>query len=171
MEQVILEVVSKHMKNKMFVRGSQHGFMKLSFSNQVAFSNVVVEEVGAVEVVYLDFSKAIDTVSQNSLMDELMKHRLSGQWGRLKTVWAASLKGLWSGAWSPAGGQSLVGYPRGQYRGCVNAEQKTEMYSATWWHLTTVHTYTRLLKGHRHWINAQGHSRTTSEFSNINYFK
>lgn len=79
MEQVILEVVSKHMKNKMFVRGSQHGFMKLSFSNQVAFSNVVVEEVGAVEVVYLDFSKAIDTVSQNSLMDELMKHRLSGQ--------------------------------------------------------------------------------------------
>lgn len=67
------------MKDEMFIRGSQHRFIKekLSFSNLVAFSNVMtglVEEVGAVDAVYLDFSKAIDTVSRNSLVDKLMKH-------------------------------------------------------------------------------------------------
>jgi len=53
---------------------------KSSFSNRIACSNVMtglVEEMRAVDVVCLDFSKAIDTVSHNILVDELMKYRLN----------------------------------------------------------------------------------------------
>ncbi|PKU32315.1 rna-directed dna polymerase from mobile element jockey- hypothetical protein [Limosa lapponica baueri] len=66
----------------MVTGGSQQGFMKekSSFTNRIAFSNVMaglVEEMRTVGVAYLDFSKSIDTVSHNILIDELMKCRLS----------------------------------------------------------------------------------------------
>lgn len=63
MEQLILEAASKH-KDKMVIRSSQQGFMKTSsFSSLIAFSNVMagLEEVRAVDVVYFDFGKVIDT--------------------------------------------------------------------------------------------------------------
>lgn len=49
-EQLILEAVSKHKRDKMVIRGSQQGFMKKSssFTNWIAFSNVMttlVEEM------------------------------------------------------------------------------------------------------------------------------
>ena len=54
-----------------------------------------VDEGTVVDVVYLNFSKAIDTVSHNILMDELMKHRLKKWTVRWIENWlSCGLKGL-----------------------------------------------------------------------------
>ena len=75
----------------------------------------VGSEGRAVDVVYLDFSEAFDTVCHKILTDKLMKCGLDEQTAR------------WDGNWlngraqrvviigqSPVGGQQLVVYPRGQ---------------------------------------------------------
>ena len=65
MEQLILEAISKHMKDKKLV--SQHGFTKgKSFlTNLITFYDKMtslVDERRAVDIVCLDFSKAFGTV-------------------------------------------------------------------------------------------------------------
>jgi len=67
MEQFILSALTRHMKDNQGIRPSQHGFMKgrscltnlISFYDQVT---CLVEEAKAVDVIYLDFSKAFDIV-------------------------------------------------------------------------------------------------------------
>ncbi|GAB0179468.1 mitochondrial enolase superfamily member 1 [Grus japonensis] len=77
MEQLILEVTSKHVEEKV-VRGGQHGFPKgkSCLTNLTAFYNSMtrwVDEGRAVDVVYCDFSKAFDTISHNILIGKLRK--------------------------------------------------------------------------------------------------
>jgi len=78
MEQLILEVIIKQVEKKKVIRSSQHGFTKVEsrLTNLTAFSDGMtgwIDEGRAMDVVYLDFSKALDTVCRNILIGKLRK--------------------------------------------------------------------------------------------------
>ncbi|KAK4828069.1 hypothetical protein QYF61_023129 [Mycteria americana] len=80
MEQLTLETISKHMKEKM-TEGCQCGFTKgkSCLSTLIAFFSEVTSLVAkrrAVDVAYLDFSRAFIMVSHNILINKLTKHGL-----------------------------------------------------------------------------------------------
>jgi len=77
-EQLILEVIIKKAEEKKVVRSSQHGFTKgkSCLTNLITFYDNMtgwVDEGRAVGVVYLDFSKAFDNVSHNTLLGKFRK--------------------------------------------------------------------------------------------------
>ncbi|KAK4813862.1 hypothetical protein QYF61_001960 [Mycteria americana] len=88
MEPFILSALNRHVQANQGIRLSQHGFMKgrscltnlISFYDQVT---CLVDEGKAVDVIYLDFSKAFDTVSHNILLEKLAAHGL----GRCTLHW------------------------------------------------------------------------------------
>jgi len=109
MEQLILEVIIKQVEEKKVIRSSQHGFTKgkSCLTNLTAFYGGVTGWVGegrAVDVVYIDFSKAFDTVSHNIFLGKLRKCGLdqwSAKWienwlnGRVQSVVISSTESSW----------------------------------------------------------------------------
>ncbi|XP_069709271.1 mitochondrial enolase superfamily member 1, partial [Phaenicophaeus curvirostris] len=109
MEQVILSAIMKHMQENRVIRPSQHGFTKgrSCQTNLIAFYDKVtrlLDEGKAVDVVFLDFSKAFDTVSHSVLLEKLSasgldRHTLSWveNWldGRAQRVVVNGVKSSW----------------------------------------------------------------------------
>jgi len=98
MEQLILDVIIKQVEEKKVIRSSQH---------LIAFYNGMTgwaDEGRAVNVVYLNFSKAFDTDSHNILVGKLRKCGLdewSVRWienwlnGRTQRVFISSTESSW----------------------------------------------------------------------------
>ncbi|KAK4813080.1 hypothetical protein QYF61_007582 [Mycteria americana] len=83
MEQNILSAITWHVQDNQVIRASQHGFRKGRFclTNLISFYDKVtllVREGKAVNVVYLDFSKAFGTISHSILLEKVAAHGLDG---------------------------------------------------------------------------------------------
>ena len=80
---ITLSALTEHVKDNKGIRPSQYGFMKdrsclpslISFYDQVTR---LVDEGKAVDVVYLEFCKAFDTVPHSILLEKLAAHGLDG---------------------------------------------------------------------------------------------
>jgi len=77
----MLSAITRHIQDKQVIRPSQQVFMKgrCCLTNFISFYDKVthlVAEGKAVNVVYLDFSKALDTISHSILMEKLSSQGL-----------------------------------------------------------------------------------------------
>ena len=92
MEQLILETISRHIKDKKIITSSQHGFTKgksclINLINFYDEMTSLVDEGRAVDIVYLEFNKAFDTVFQKILIEKLLKYGLAEQTVRWIENW------------------------------------------------------------------------------------
>ena len=83
LESIIRDKITEHLEHNKLIKPSQHGFVKHRScqTNLLEFMEIVTEAVDqgdAVDLVYLDFSKAFDKVSHQKLILKLKSHGISG---------------------------------------------------------------------------------------------
>jgi hypothetical protein len=83
LESIIEEEITKHLTENSLINESQHGFMKgrSCATNLIEFMEVVTKAVDrgeAVDIFYLDFSKAFDTVPKERLLVKLKAKGIEG---------------------------------------------------------------------------------------------
>ncbi|KAK4832645.1 hypothetical protein QYF61_024673 [Mycteria americana] len=93
-EKIILGTIERHLKNNAIIRHSQQGFTKekSSLTNMISFYDKVtrlVDEGKAVDVVFLDFSKAFNSVPHGILLDKLSNCKMS----KYTVCWVKRLNG------------------------------------------------------------------------------
>ena len=92
MEFFILESISEHLKQHKLILDSQHGFRpkRSCLSNLLIFLEEVTSYIDKgypVDVIYLDFSKAFDTVPHHRLISKLTTHGITGKTNRWIESW------------------------------------------------------------------------------------
>ncbi|CAM5088131.1 unnamed protein product [Eretmochelys imbricata] len=119
MEQVLRKSILKHLEEKKVIRNSQHGFTngKSCLTNLIAFYDEITGSVDmrkAVDMIYLDISKAFVTVSHSILASKLKKYGLDEWIVRLIESWLdcraqrVAINGLMS-SWQPVSSRVLQG--------------------------------------------------------------
>ena len=81
MESLLWDKIVDHLQKNNLINPSQHGFMKQNscLTNLLEFLEVItslLDEGHSMDVIFLDFSKAFDTVPKNRLFEKLKAHSI-----------------------------------------------------------------------------------------------
>lgn len=81
-EQPILKSITRHMKEEKIIRSIQHGFIKgkSHLANLISFYDAMtclVDEGASVNIFFLDFSKAFDTISCKIPLDKQLMYGMN----------------------------------------------------------------------------------------------